>query len=106
VDSPDSGEDAVGARHQPAFRTAEPCPAPRGRRCARLPEVFVGGEGLPVARPILLATLLHEAAHALAHIRRIKKDTSWQGHRHNAGFTSLAEEVRIRSWPRRHRGRA
>jgi len=76
VVSPGSGEDAIGARHQPAFRTAELCPAPwvagvpGCRRCSS------AARGCPVARPILLATLLHEAAHALAHIRRIRKDTS------------------------------
>jgi len=38
--------------------------------------------------------LLHEAAHALAHVRGIK-DTSRQGRWHNARFKALAEEVGI-----------
>ena len=60
----------------------------------RLPEVFVGGEGLARGPGEVLATLLHEAAHALAHVRGIK-DTSRQGRWHNARFKALAEEVGI-----------
>ncbi|MGH3612531.1 MAG: hypothetical protein ACRDRK_08025 [Pseudonocardia sp.] len=60
----------------------------------RLPEVFVGGEGLARGPAEVLATLLHEAAHALAHVRDIK-DTSRQGRWHNARFKALAEEVGI-----------
>lgn len=60
----------------------------------RLAEVFVGGEGL-VGGPVdVLATLLHEAAHAIAHVRGIG-DTSRQGRWHNARFKALAEEVGI-----------
>lgn len=44
----------------------------------RWAEVFVGGEGLARGPADVLATLLHEAAHALAHARNIK-DTSRQG---------------------------
>jgi hypothetical protein len=59
---------------------------------AELPEIFVGGEGLERgARPVL-ATLLHEAAHALADVRGIK-DTSRQGRYHNRRFKALAEEL-------------
>ena len=60
----------------------------------RLPEVFVGGEGLARGPEKVLATLLHEAAHALAHVRGIK-DTSRQGRWHNAKFKTLAEELGI-----------
>lgn len=60
----------------------------------RWAEVFVGGEGLARGPAEVLATLLHEAAHALAHVRGIK-DTSRQGRWHNARFKSLAEEVGI-----------
>jgi len=60
----------------------------------RLPEVFVGGEGLARGPAEVLGTLLHEAAHALAHIREIK-DTSRQGRWHNARFKALAEELGI-----------
>lgn len=38
----------------------------------RWAEVFVGGEGLARGPADVLATLLHEAAHALAHARGIK----------------------------------
>jgi hypothetical protein len=60
----------------------------------RLPEVFVGGEGLVRGAADVLGTLLHEAAHALAHVREIK-DTSRQGRWHNAKFKALAEELGI-----------
>ena len=60
----------------------------------RLPEVFVGGEGLVRGAADVLGTLLHEAAHALAHVRDIK-DTSRQGRWHNAKFKALAEELGI-----------
>ena len=60
----------------------------------RLPEVFIGGEGLIRAAADVFGTLLHEAAHALAHVRDIK-DTSRQGRWHNAKFKALAEELGI-----------
>jgi hypothetical protein len=60
----------------------------------QLPEVFVGGEGLDRGPVDVLATLLHEAAHALADVRQIK-DTSRQGRWHNARFKALAAEVGI-----------
>ena len=81
-----------------------------------LAEIFVGGEGLARgARPVL-ATLLHEAAHALAH-RRGVKDTSRQGRYHNQRFKTIAEELGLEvehhpslGWsvttPARGRGRA
>jgi hypothetical protein len=56
--------------------------------------VFVGGEGLVRGPADVLGTLLHEAAHALAHVRGIK-DTSRQGRWHNARFKALAEELGI-----------
>ena len=60
----------------------------------RLPEVFIGGEGLVRGAADVLGTLLHEAAHALAHVRGIK-DTSRQGRWHNAKFKALAEKLGI-----------
>jgi hypothetical protein len=60
----------------------------------RLPEVFVGGEGLAHGPTEVLATLLHEAAHALAHVRGVQ-DTSRQGRWHNARFKALADELGI-----------
>jgi hypothetical protein len=55
-------------------------------------EIFVGGEGLARGATPVLATLLHEAAHALAHKRQLK-DTSRQGRYHNRRFKDLAEQV-------------
>ena len=59
---------------------------------ATLPEVFVGGEGLARGPLDVLGTLLHEAAHALAHVRGIK-DCSRQGRYHNRRYAALAVEL-------------
>jgi hypothetical protein len=61
---------------------------------ARYSELFVGAEGLARQPHEVLATLLHEAAHGLAHARKIQ-DTSRQGRWHNARFATLAAEVGI-----------
>jgi hypothetical protein len=58
----------------------------------RLPEVVVSGEGLARTPAEVLTTLLHEAAHGLAHVRGIK-DTSRQGRWHNRQFAVLADEL-------------
>jgi len=55
-------------------------------------EVMISGEGLRRTPEDVLGTLLHEAAHALAHARGIK-DTSRQGRYHNKHFKTCAEEV-------------
>ncbi|MBW0101645.1 hypothetical protein I4I78_04295 [Pseudonocardia sp. KRD-291] len=57
-------------------------------------EVFIGGEGLARGPAAVLGTLLHEAAHALAHARGVQ-DTSRQGRWHNAKFKAVATEVGI-----------
>jgi hypothetical protein len=57
-----------------------------------LGDVFVGGDGLSRGAREVLATLLHEAALALADQRQIK-DTSRQGRYHNQRFKRLAEEL-------------
>ncbi len=57
-----------------------------------MPEVFIGGEGLARGPIGVLGTLLHEAAHALAHAREIK-DTSRQGRYHNARYAELARSL-------------
>ena len=84
--------------HFAAMRWAEPAEPDNesggGTVPVRLPEVFVGGEGLARGPAAVLGTLLHEAAHALAHVRGIK-DTSRQGRWHNARFKALAEELGI-----------
>jgi curved DNA-binding protein CbpA len=55
-------------------------------------EIMISGEGLRRAPREVLATLLHEAAHVLAHERGIK-DTSRQGRYHNKQFKICAEEL-------------
>jgi hypothetical protein len=55
-------------------------------------EVMISGEGLRRTPGEVLGTLLHEAAHALAHERGIK-DTSRQGRYHNKHFKTHAEQL-------------
>jgi hypothetical protein len=55
-------------------------------------EVFIAGELLKAGPTQVLATMLHEAAHALAHVRKIQ-DTSRGGRFHNARFKALAEDL-------------
>ena len=55
-------------------------------------EIMISGEGLRRTASDVLGTLLHEAAHALAHARGIK-DTSRQGRYHNKHFKTLAEQL-------------
>jgi curved DNA-binding protein CbpA len=59
------------------------------------PEIMISGEGLRRTPGEVLATLLHEAAHALACERGIK-DTSRQGRYHNKQFKACAEELGLR----------
>lgn len=55
-------------------------------------EVFVAGELLGQQPADVMATLLHEAAHALAHERNVQ-DTSRGGRYHNARYRALATEL-------------
>jgi hypothetical protein len=55
-------------------------------------ELMIGGEGLRRGADEVFATLLHEAAHALARARGIQ-DTSRQGRYHNKRFKQLGEEL-------------
>lgn len=57
-----------------------------------LAEVFIGGEGLIDGAAAVLGTLLHEAAHAVAHTRQIQ-DTSRQGRYHNRRYAALAAQM-------------
>lgn len=59
---------------------------------AGIAELFVGGEGLVQGAESVLETLLHEAAHGVADVRKIK-DTSRQGRYHNARYKFLGEEL-------------
>jgi hypothetical protein len=59
---------------------------------ARVPELFVGGEGLAKGARDVLGTLLHEAAHGVATARGIQ-DTSRQGRFHNTRYRALAGEL-------------
>ncbi len=62
------------------------------RADGRLPELFVGGEGLAKGARDVLGTLLHEAAHGMASVREIQ-DTSRQGRFHNTRYRDLAAEL-------------
>jgi hypothetical protein len=55
-------------------------------------EVLVSGEGLQRGPVDVLGTLLHEAAHGLAHVRKVS-DTSRQGRYHNRRYATLAGEL-------------
>ncbi len=63
----------------------------------RKPELFVAGECFAEGAAYTLLTILHEAAHALAHARGVK-DTSRQGKYHNRRFVELAAELDL-EWP-------
>ncbi len=65
---------------------------PRDGTEARLPEVLVAGEGLERSATEVVSTLLHEAAHALAHVRGVQ-DTSRDGRYHNRLYQQVANEV-------------
>jgi hypothetical protein len=57
-----------------------------------LSEVLVSGEGLARTVDEVLATLLHEAAHGVAFVRKVQ-DTSRQGRWHNRRFATIATEL-------------
>jgi hypothetical protein len=64
----------------------------------RKPELFVAGECLAEGPRQTLQTMLHEAVHALAHVRGVK-DTSRGGKYHNKReFVALAGELGL-TWP-------
>ena len=54
--------------------------------------MLVSGEGLQRGPVDVLGTLLHEAAHGLAHARGLR-DTSRQGRYHNKRYAQLAVEL-------------
>jgi hypothetical protein len=55
-------------------------------------EILVAGEGLDRGPDMVLTTLLHEAAHALAFTRGVR-DTSKGGRYHNRRFAAVATEL-------------
>jgi hypothetical protein len=58
----------------------------------KVAEVFVSGEGFKRGAEAVFGTLLHEAAHGIAHTREIK-DTSRNGRWHNRRFEKIANEL-------------
>jgi hypothetical protein len=72
----------------------------------RLPELFLAGEllaggGEHGGGRAVLETLLHEAAHGLAHTRGVK-DCSRQNRYHNQRFAALARELGLTPPPHPH----
>lgn len=63
----------------------------------RKPELFVAGECFAEGAEHTVTTILHEAAHALAHGRGVK-ETSRQGKYHNRRYLELAGELGL-EWP-------
>ncbi|ONI48522.1 hypothetical protein [Streptomyces sp. IB2014 011-1] len=63
-----------------------------GTMAGRTHELFAGGELLSLGGLRTMQTLLHEAAHALASVRKVK-DTSSDGRYHNRRFVALAVEL-------------
>ena len=61
-------------------------------------EILLAGEGLDRPPGEVLATLLHEAAHALAFARGIR-DTSKGGRYHNCHFAAVAAELGLQAGP-------
>lgn len=55
-------------------------------------EMFIAGEALAKGARQVVQTMLHEAAHVLAAVRKVQ-DTSRQGRWHNGTFRKLAEEM-------------
>jgi hypothetical protein len=63
----------------------------------RKPELFVAGECFAEGAEHTLTTILHEAVHALAHVRQVQA-TSRQGKYHNRRFVELGAELGL-AWP-------
>jgi hypothetical protein len=80
------------ARSQAPAQAPSEAPSAPSAAAAGVPEVFVGGEGLRRGPLDVLGTVLHEAAHALAHARGVR-DTSRQGRYHNARYAEIAREL-------------
>lgn len=59
----------------------------------RLAELFVAGETVRDGGEEVLTTLLHEAAHALGHVRKIRDTSKGDPRWHRKEFAQLAREV-------------
>ncbi|MFL0028508.1 hypothetical protein ACJBCE_36910 [Streptomyces sp. NBUL23] len=66
----------------------------------RLAELFVAGETIRDGGEEVLQTLLHEAAHALAHVRKIQDTSKGDPRWHRKEFAQLARETGLEP-PRR-----
>ena len=84
-----AGRNAVTAGHWSPTRWSTPG---ADDPTARHHEVVITGEGLSDTTEGILDTLLHEAAHGLAYVRKIK-DTSRDGRYHNKRFAKVADEM-------------
>ncbi len=63
----------------------------------RKTEIFIAGERLACGAKLTFQTMLHEAAHVLAHVRG-EKDTSNKGRYHNKVFVKICGELGL-VWP-------
>jgi hypothetical protein len=84
----------TGGGHRGGVRKLGHFAAGRWRRAdgGAWSEILVAGEGLDRGPDGVLATLLHEAAHALAFARGVR-DTSSNGRYHNRRFANVATEL-------------
>jgi hypothetical protein len=84
----------TGGGHRGGVRKLGHFAAGRWRRAdgGAWSEILVAGEGLDRGPNSVLATLLHEAAHALAFARHLR-DTSKNGRYHNRRFANVAAEL-------------
>lgn len=83
-----SGLDGMGAKWAHFWRERWTDKTDKSTR----PELFIAGERLACGAKLTVQSMLHEAAHALAHVREIQ-DTSRQGRYHNKEFVKCANEL-------------
>ena len=91
-----SGQDGRGSLRWGHFGADFWTVEKEGQKKGRAPELFAGGELLSLGGRRTMQTLIHEAAHAVAHVRTIK-DTSSAGRYHNKRFAKIAEELGLTS---------
>lgn len=83
-----SGLDGMGAKWAHFWRERWTDKTDKSTR----PELFIAGERLACGAELTVQSMLHEAAHALAHVREIQ-DTSRQNRYHNKEFVRCAQEL-------------